>query len=623
MATFVALDSKATATTAANSSTDHGSTWSARTLPSAIWRAVAYGGGVFAAIGSSTTAATSPDGVTWTSRTMASGSWRDLAWNGSVFCAVGDGTACATSPDGVTWTAQTMPASANWVAIAWNGSVFCAIAGRNSSSTVAATSPDGVTWTSQTVPNEQWQDIAWNGTVFCAVNNTANVGSAATSPDGATWTSQTPTTTSLRAIAWNGTVFAAVQSGASAAETSSDGATWTTRTLPSSQTWISVSWDGTNFLALSSTATAAATSPDGTTWTAQTLAANGGWGASDFSPAAAALAGTISGAATLSGSLTALKPIAGNIAGAASLSGRLTSALEDWLATHTAAFRADLLTVTLRDGTIYRWTTSDVPLTYSGHTYGAHGTGAPLVRRGSFTRRLLPAVDTLDLTLLGQGGGALGSAGWTAGGKRLPQLGVEGYFDGARIRIDHAVMPTPGDFSLGVLPRHFLGRVAQVEPQGPNLRLRLKSEVETLTRLLPRFLIQPQCGNVVYDENCGLSAATFTISGTASGTPTTREVKSTTAGIIAKATGYFNLGVLTFTSGVNNGLSRAVATSTLATGTTTFALARAFPSAPSAGDTFTVYPGCDRSKAICSATFSNLAKWRGFPHVPQVQAGST
>ncbi len=42
-------------------------------------------------------------------------------------------------------------------------------------------------------------------------------------------------------------------------------------------------------------------------------------------------------------------------------------------------------------------------------------------------------------------------------------------------------------------------------------------------------------------------------------------------------------------------------------------------SAPSAGDTFTVYYGCDHTPGTCQSKFNNLANFRGFPYVPPPQ----
>jgi hypothetical protein len=47
-----------------------------------------------------------------------------------------------------------------------------------------------------------------------------------------------------------------------------------------------------------------------------------------------------------------------------------------------------------------------------------------------------------------------------------------------------------------------------------------------------------------------------------------------------------------------------------------FALTQPLPYAPAAGDTFVVYPGCDKSQRTCQIKFGNLANFGGFPYVP-------
>jgi len=53
-----------------------------------------------------------------------------------------------------------------------------------------------------------------------------------------------------------------------------------------------------------------------------------------------------------------------------------------------------------------------------------------------------------------------------------------------------------------------------------------------------------------------------------------------------------------------------------ASGSGIFVLTQALPYAPAAGDTFVVYPGCDKSQRTCRLKFNNLANFGGFPYVP-------
>jgi hypothetical protein len=96
-----------TATTTIYSSTD-GITWTARTLPSSAsgWGQVAYGNGVYAALGqTSTVGAYSYDAVTWfTATTVPAGTFVNIAFGNGVFVGIGNASSFSiTSTDGITW----------------------------------------------------------------------------------------------------------------------------------------------------------------------------------------------------------------------------------------------------------------------------------------------------------------------------------------------------------------------------------------------------------------------------------------------------------------------------------------------------------------------------------------
>lgn len=277
-------------------------------------------------------------------------------------------------------------------------------------------------------------------------------------------------------------------------------------------------------------------------------------------------------------------------------------------------WRADLFTITLKSGTIYRWTSADFNVSYLGNTFlSAGGGSAPLIKRGSLRQSCQLSVDTLDLTISGY---------YLIASKPLVQRAAEGFFDGARVKIDHMIGAYPGDVSLGAIDSWFEGPVSAVQPHGVTVNLRLKSQLELLNIELPRFQIQPQCNNAVYDPNCGLVKATWTIAATASA-GTIATVTTATAGMLSKADNYFNLGVVSFLGDVTPalaGIKRGVSDWVQSTGVLTLALV--LPVAPAAGDSFTAYPGCDRDYTTCNSRYSNTASFRGFRYVPRPEAGS-
>ena len=267
------------------------------------------------------------------------------------------------------------------------------------------------------------------------------------------------------------------------------------------------------------------------------------------------------------------------------------------LGSSAAIFCADLYTFTLRDASVYRWTSADIDIVSGGNTFSSLG---PLIKRGKVREVIGLEIGTLQITLMR--GGTLAFLN-----QPFPLAAMNGAFDGASVRLERAFMPNFGDMSAGTINR-FEGNVAKVTPSSTQIELEVKSALELLNVPLPRNVFMPQCVNTHYDGGCGLSRTTYTVTGTATGTPTTTTIPSAVSG----ASGYYKLGVLTMTSGANSGLKRAI--KDFSGGT--FTLAIPLPDAPSAGDTFTAYPGCDRTQATCTSKFSNSTRFRGFPYVP-------
>jgi uncharacterized phage protein (TIGR02218 family) len=267
------------------------------------------------------------------------------------------------------------------------------------------------------------------------------------------------------------------------------------------------------------------------------------------------------------------------------------------------------VTVTLLDGTILRWTTADLPLVVGGNTYLAKSS-TPFLSRGNRRDTSQLQVDGISVQLAGA---ALLS------GQTVVRRANDGYFDDARVQIDHLVGNDPAHaISLGPVKAWWEGKVAGVDPAPDVVRLGLASDLEMLgITQLPKFLYGPACMHAVYDANCTLNKATFTLTGTASGVPTTTTVPTASVALTAKAAGYFNLGVLVFTSGALSGVRRAVRDWS----SNTFTLYLPLLSAPAAGDAISVYPGCARTKLDCGPTgsggkFNNLVNFRGFVNVP-------
>jgi uncharacterized phage protein (TIGR02218 family) len=259
---------------------------------------------------------------------------------------------------------------------------------------------------------------------------------------------------------------------------------------------------------------------------------------------------------------------------------------------------ADLYTFTLLDGAVLRYTSADVPVPVNGITWGL----GPIIKRARTQISIGINVDELDVNLSAD-------ASVQVAGKPLMAFIANGGLNGARLKLERAfranwVSPVVGTLIL------FTGRVSQVGMGRYEARIGVRSDTELLDVKVPKNLYQPGCMNTLYDGTCGLSQASLTVSNavTASPAPTVSFFDST----LGQASGYFELGVVTFTSGANAGLSRTVKTHTTGGRITTIA---PFPAAPAVGDTFNISPGCDKTVSRCTA-LGNVIRFRGQPFVP-------
>src|SRR5258706_4920851 len=117
--------------------------------------------------------------------------------------------------------------------------------------------------------------------------------------------------------------------------------------------------------------------------------------------------------------------------------------------------------------------------------------------------------------------------------------------------------------------------------------------------MMPGNLWQAECRWTVFDAGCSLSQAAFASSGTAQAGSIQSQIVTTG---LAQPSGYFTLGQVTMTGGLNSGFRRMVKSFD----GTTMLLIAPFPFAVAVGDSFTAYPGCAKSIQTCQTKFNNL-----------------
>ena len=265
-------------------------------------------------------------------------------------------------------------------------------------------------------------------------------------------------------------------------------------------------------------------------------------------------------------------------------------------------YMAELATFTFLDGTVIRQSSLDVNVSWGGNTFLSTGL---LMKRSKISQERGVQVNEIDLELY--------PTTTILGGITVQQAARNGEFDGGTFKLERVYFnsfsdPVPvGGFVL------FSGLFSDVNPSRTCVAIKVKSYLELFNVDWPRNLYMEGCILSLYDTGCGLNKTTYTVSGTVTSGSTLSSVMSN----LTQADDYFDLGVLTFLTGQNAGAARTVQNYLHTGGQVNLVLP--LLSIPVAGDTFKIYPGCDKTMATCTAKYNNLAAFRGYPYVPPAE----
>lgn len=277
-----------------------------------------------------------------------------------------------------------------------------------------------------------------------------------------------------------------------------------------------------------------------------------------------------------------------------------------WLLVNTKARPIDLWTITQKDGTVYRYTGGDVPITVNGTTWVL----GPHLQRSAISQRMGVSIDTLKVTVTARDN-------QTINGVPFLRAVASGALFGAQIALTR-VFVDMGGVSRGMVGV-FKGNVGDV-PTATRLQAQMtvRSFLDVLNVMIPGDIFQAGCRNRLFDARCKLNQATYTVTGVLSSDmdTTRRVITSTSAAVIAKPTNWATLGTLTITSGPNAGFSRPVRLHTLGSGTATITATYPFPFQSLTGQTFSLTAGCDKTLNTCTVKFANKPNFRGEPFIP-------
>jgi len=248
--------------------------------------------------------------------------------------------------------------------------------------------------------------------------------------------------------------------------------------------------------------------------------------------------------------------------------------------------------ITRKDGTVMGFTDFSEALTIDSVTYEAKtGYASTTIASSSGL-----SVDNLDVS------GALSSDAITEADI------TAGKYDFAAVQIFQVnyLEPTAGE---NILRTGYIGNISRGDHA-------FTAEIRGLAQLAQRNigeLYSDTCRATLGDTRCGIDLTdyTFTATVTAVGDDTFTISNSET-----KTAGYFKKGLVTFTSGNNDGVSMEIQAHTK---DGTYDVITPFlPLAETiaVGDTLTIVAGCTGSFSVCSGTFDNYLNFRGEPNIP-------
>jgi uncharacterized phage protein (TIGR02218 family) len=274
----------------------------------------------------------------------------------------------------------------------------------------------------------------------------------------------------------------------------------------------------------------------------------------------------------------------------------------DLLGSKQNLYIAELVSMTLADGTLFNWTTAPVNIAFSGVTYSSFG---PLLQLDGIQWRIGVETDELKLKLYCD---PTNSAQLIEGAAVM--AGVQnGLTDNALVAVQRLFTDSWGNWSYGAITL-FHGNVSDSTADQAHAEFNIKSRKELFNIPFPYLTYQPGCQWPLYGAGCTLNPASFAVAGSVSAGSGALLLNTS----LTQVDQYFSQGYITFTSGANVGVTRGIRQYVNASGQ--ILLWIPLPNTPALGDTFNAYPGCDKLQSTCSGKFGNLGNFGGYPNIP-------
>ncbi|MBP2638448.1 MAG: hypothetical protein H6Q72_4355 [Firmicutes bacterium] len=264
----------------------------------------------------------------------------------------------------------------------------------------------------------------------------------------------------------------------------------------------------------------------------------------------------------------------------------------------TKFYKCNLYDITLKSGTVLRYTDYDQNVTVDGITYSAHG---PTIKRGRTKLSSTISVDSVGITMYVVQTDLIGAT-------PIMTLVHNGGFDDAECTVYICFMSAPGIVVGRVL--WFSGNIDIQDAGGMEISMDNLSIMSKANIDYPSRKYYPTCPYVLYGAGCGVNIANYTVAGTIVQAVSKRVLYTS----LTFTDGYYDLGGIKFTSGVLTGVKMAIQDSYAANGHLIMLVS--LDALPGYDDTFEIYPGCNQLPATCQSKFNNWNRNRATPYIP-------
>ena len=265
------------------------------------------------------------------------------------------------------------------------------------------------------------------------------------------------------------------------------------------------------------------------------------------------------------------------------------------LADFKNGFRAIIVKLTCKDGTVFGYTDHDMPLTVDTVVYAP----APGLQRLSLTATVNDSVSNQEF-----------ASGWTIDAGTESEL-LAGKFDNADVEVSFCSWKNVA-YGTMVVER---GNLGIIQWTADGFRADMQSHMRNLQRNIG-FTYTANCRHQLFNQfaperigACTLNSASYTYTGIVS-VVLNQKTKFSVTGL-AQPSGWCTNGVLTWTTGANAGLKTEVKAHTVGASTDIEFFLPSFRDIV-IGDQFSITAGCDKTHAACKTKFNNVINFGGF-----------